>query len=802
MSKEIKKIAVVGSGVMGAAIAAHVANAGFPVLLLDIVPDGAEDRNILAKGAIAKLLKTKPAPFTHKSKSKLVTPGNLEDDLHLLGEVDWVIEAIIENLEIKRKLYRKINGYRKEGCVVSSNTSTIPLHDLIEGMPNEFRRDFMITHFFNPPRYMKLLELVGGEETRQKWLDKIRTFCDVNLGKGVVDCKDSPGFIANRIGCFWMTAGLNEAVSQGVSVEVADAVMGRPVGIPKTGVFGLMDLIGIDLLPLIAKEMKSTLPAKDMFCKIYDMPKTVQKMIDDGYTGRKGKGGFYRLNDAGGKKVKESVNLKNGEYSKSSKPKLDSVNAAKGGLRKLVTHEDEGGKYAWEVLAQTLSYSASLVPEISDSIADVDEAMRLGYNWKYGPFELIDRLGEGKDTGAAWFANRLKEDGKKVPKILKEIGDKTFYRNENDTPEYLDIKTMEYVPIKPQEGAYMLADFKRGKKPIKKNGSSALWDIGDGVVCLEFTSKMNSLDPTILEMMVDAVEIVKKDYKALVIANDGDNFSVGANIGILLFAANIAGWKMIDGIIKQGQEAVMALKYAPFPVVGAPTGMALGGGCETLLHCDAIQAHVETYTGLVEVGVGLVPGWGGCKEMLYRHLEASRKNQSKIQKLGGMFSFIPQLKAMSLMPAVGKVFEFISTAKVAESAEHAKRMLIFPPGKTGITMNRKRLLADAKARALEMAKDYTPPEPFTITLPGKTGRAAMNMAVNSFVKSGKATKHDEVVSKALARVLSGGKTDVTKELTEQDILDLEKEIFMELVRHPDSMARIEHMLETGKPLRN
>lgn len=802
MAKDIKKVAVIGSGVMGSAIAAHIANAGYPVLLLDIVPKDGGDRNALAKGAIERLKKTKPAPFTHKSKVKLVTPGNLEDDLALLREVDWIIEAIIEDAQIKKNLYRKINGYRHEGCIVSSNTSTIPLHELIEGMPNEFRRDFLITHFFNPPRYMRLLELVTGPETRERWGERIRNFCDVHLGKGVVNCKDTPGFIANRIGCFWMTVGLDAAIKQGVSVEVADAVMGKPVGIPKTGVFGLMDLIGIDLLPLIAKEMMSTLPKEDRFCKMYKLPDTVDKMIKDGYTGRKGKGGFYRLNEDGGKKTKESVDLKTGKYSTSEKPKLDSVNAAREGLRKLLTHQDAGGRYALEVMAETLGYTASLVPEISDSIADVDEAMRLGYNWKYGPFELIDRMGEDGESGPKWFAAKLQEMGKEVPQVLTDIGDGNFYKIEEGARKYFDVANKAYVEIKVPEDAWTLNDIKLKSKPITKNHSAALWDVGDGVVCLEFISKMNSLDPLVLEMIIKSVEIVKKDYRAMIIANDGDNFSVGANIGVLLFAANLAAWKMIDGIIKQGQDAVMALKYAPFPVVGAPSGMALGGGCEILLHCDAIQAHIETYTGLVEVGVGLVPGWGGCKEMLLRQLDVRKKDQAALAKAGRMFSFLSPVKTANAMPAVAKAFEYISMAKVSTSAEEAVEMQILAPDRFGISMNRSRVMADAKKLALSLAEGYQPPEKMVCSLPGKTAQAALNMAVNNFVKSGKATKHDEVVSKSVGKVLSGGKTDITKEMTEQEILDLEREVFMELVKHPDSIARIEHMLETGKPLRN
>ncbi|NDF12643.1 MAG: 3-hydroxyacyl-CoA dehydrogenase/enoyl-CoA hydratase family protein [Proteobacteria bacterium] len=795
MAKSIQKVAVIGSGVMGAAIAAHVANAGFPVLLLDIVPKDASDRNALAKRALEKLAKANPAPFTSPKKMALVTPGNLEDDIAKIKEVDWVIEAVIEKLEIKKDVYRKINIHRKEGAIVSSNTSTIPLANLVEGMPADFQRNFVITHFFNPPRYMRLLELVTSAQTNSDTQKCIRHFCDVHLGKGVVDCKDTPGFIANRIGCFWLEIGLLEAMRLNVTVEEADAVMGKPMGIPKTGVFGLMDMIGIDLLPLIAKEMSDHLPKDDRFREIYKEPPLITRMIKEGMTGRKGSGGFYRLKEDGGKKSKEVMDLATGEYRPEKKVKAEE----KKELRATLTAANPVGSFAWGVMSETLSYAASLVPEIADDIKSVDEAMKLGYNWKYGPFELIDRMGTKESSGPKWFAEKLKLEGRKVPPILEKVGDGTFYK-EAEYKQYFDLSG-SYKDIKPVDGAWMLADYKRGKKPIKKNGSAALWDMGDGVACFEFTAKMNSLDPDVLTLLTESVEIVKKDYKALVIGNDGDDFSVGANIGVLLYVANLAAWKVIDGIIKQGQDAVMALKYAPFPVVGAPAGRVFGGGCEILLHCDAIAAHVETYCGLVEVGVGLVPGWGGCKEMLFRQIRARYNEERAIAKMGRMFSFISPVKTMNTMPPILKAFEYISTAKVSRSAEEMKSMLILP-AKHKIVMNRKRVLSEAKAMALELAKGYKAPEPQTINLPGKTARAAMYMGVESFVKSGKATKHDEVVSKAVAQVLSGGDTSIHKPMTEQQVLDLEREVFVKMVKNPDSLARIEHMLETGKPLRN
>ncbi|MGD9163500.1 MAG: 3-hydroxyacyl-CoA dehydrogenase/enoyl-CoA hydratase family protein [Chromatiales bacterium] len=773
---EINKVGVIGAGVMGAGIAAHMANAGVPVVLLDIVPEGATNRSVIAETAVKKLLKAQPAAFMHKRNAKLVTTGNIEDHMQALADCDWIIEAVIERLDIKQDLYRKIDAVRKSGSLVSSNTSTIPLDQLTAGMPEGFAEDFLITHFFNPPRYMRLLEIVKGERSREDGVADLQAFCDRRLGKGIVDCKDTPGFIANRIGIYWIQTAVLEAFKMGVSVETADAVIGKPVGIPKTGVFGLSDLVGLDLMPHLMQSLKATLPKDDPFFEVAEIPTLLQRMIADGYTGRKGKGGFYRINREGGAKVKESIDLQTGEYRVSEKPALESVVAAKQGLRAMLGHPDEGGRYAWQVLSKVLSYAASLVPQINDHLYAVDEAMRLGYAWKYGPFELIDRI------GGAWFAKRLRAENMPVPPLLEALGDRSFYRIEQGVLQYFTSEG-DYRDVPRPEGVMLLADVKRRSAPLVKNASAALWDIGDGVVCLEFTSKMNSMDPQIMGMIRKAIELVPaQGYKALVIYNEGTNFSAGANLGLLLFAANLAMWPEAEAMVKEGQDTYMALKYAPFPVVGAPSGMALGGGCEILLHCDALQAHAETYVGLVEVGVGVIPGWGGCKELLTRWTVNKRRP-------GGP------------MPPVVKSFETISVATVAKSAVEAGDYLFLREG-DGITMNRDRLLADAKAKALSMVEGYSPPQPVEINLPGATARVAMQMAVEGFVKLGKVTPHDLVVAGALSEVLSGGDTDVTEPLTEADLLALELKHFMRLARHPDTLARMEHMLETGKPLRN
>lgn len=772
----INKVCVIGAGVMGAGIAAHVANAGHDVLLLDIVPEGTDNRNVIAEGAVQKLIKSNPAALTHKRNAKRITAGNIEDHLEQVADCDWIVEAVIERLDIKQDLYRKLQAVRKSGSIVSSNTSTIPLATLVEGMDDAFAQDFCITHFFNPPRYMRLLEVVKGEKTSQSAIDAVNEFADLKLGKSVVACKDRPGFIANRLGVFWIYSAVLEAMDQGLSIEEADSIIGRPVGIPKTGVFGLMDLVGLDLMPHVIGSMVSLLPADDPFVKAKrDLP-LLDKMIADGYTGRKGKGGFYRINKEGGKKVKEGIDLATGEYRPTVKSGLSSARLKIKDIRKLVEHKDKGGKYAWRVLAQTLAYAAALVPEASDDLAAIDEAMRLGYNWKFGPFELMDKL------GTDWFAEKLAADGFDVPEILKTANGRPFYRIEEGQIQYLTTEG-EYTDLKRPDGVLMLSDVKLTSEPILKNSSAALWDIGDGVVCFEFTSKMNALDPEIMGLINKSIRLVKKKYKAMVIYNEGTNFSVGANLGLAIFAANIAAWGEIENLVETGQDTYMALKYAPFPVVSAPSGMALGGGCEILLHSDAVQAHVETYTGLVEVGVGLIPGWGGCKEMLHRWSKNPKHPRGP-------------------MPATGKAFELISTANVAKSAEEAKANLIMRPD-DGITMNRYRLLADAKAKALSLAEGYEAPEAPTFRLPGASARAALEMAVDGFVRTGKATKHDRVVSLAVGDVLTGGEEgDPTVEMSEQDVLDLEREVFMTLVRHPDTLDRIEHMLLTSKPLRN
>lgn len=780
----IKKAAVIGAGVMGAGIAAHLANAGYEVELLDRVdPKNPDNRSAISAGAIEKMLKTNPAPFMHKKNARKIRPGNTEDDIGRLKECDIIIEAVFEDPKVKSDIFKKIDANRKPGSIVASNTSTIPLHDLIADQSDAFKKDFVITHFFNPPRYMPLLELITSEHNSPEMVKEVATFMDEKLGKGVVHCKDTPGFIANRIGTFWIQCSINEAFDRNLTVEEADAIVGRPMGIPKTGIFGLVDLVGLDLMPHISKSLTSSLPADDGYVKINRTFPVIEQMIKDGFTGRKGKGGFYSRNE---KKEDFAVDLHTGERHPKKKAHMKAAdNAKKGGLKGLVETHDKGGDYAWAVLKQTLCYAAEHAHDIAADINSVDQAMKLGYNWKWGPFEMIDKM------GVDYFIKRLEAEGDKVPELLKKAAGKSFYKVENNKPQQMNADGT-YSEITRPEGVLLLSDIKRDKKNlVAKNMSASVWDIGDGVLCLEFHSKMNSLDLFTMSMINKACDIIEggkkkgrdgQPFKALVIHNEADDFSVGANIGVALYAAKAKQYWIVDKMIKKGQDTYKRLKYAKFPVVSAPAGKALGGGCEILLHSHAVQAHAETYPGLVEVGVGLLPAWGGSTELL------TRAKQNKKLPNGPM-------------PAVASVFETISTAKVGLSAFEAKDLLILRET-DGVTFNKSRLLADAKKKAIEMTKDFKPEVPFDMQLPGPSGAAAISMAVDGFYLKGQATPYDVVVSDKVAKVLTGGDKAGPGVIITQDYLRaLERENFMALVRDPRTVARIETILKTGKPLR-
>ncbi len=781
----IKKAVVIGAGVMGAGIAAQLANAGIEVEMLDIVPRNLEeggDRDAIAKGALAKMMKQKPAPFMHKRNAKLVRPGNTEDHMDRLKDADLIIEAVIENPKIKSNLFKRIDEHRKPGSIVGSNTSTIPLETLKDGQSDALKKDLVITHFFNPPRYMPLLELVSSKDNDPKTVDRLAEFMDKEMGKTVIRCNDTPGFIANRVGTYWLTVAMGEALKAGLTPEEADAIAGKPMGVPKSGIFGLVDMVGLDLVPYIGKSLYENVPANDDFKNVHKEIPLVPKMIEEGYTGRKGKGGFYRMNKEGGKKQLEVIDLYADDitYSPIKEPKMKSgKRAKKGGLNGLIKGKDAESQYAWEVLKKTLTYAAEMVPQIHDDIMAIDEGMKLGYNWKRGPFEMIDKIGVDN------FIKRLEKDGVEIPEALNAARGKSFYKTIDGTLNRLSVADGEYKPVERAEGVLLLSDVKRGAKPVTKNRSANVWDIGDGVLCLEFTSPANSLDPWTMKAInkaCDLVESNKNGYKALVIHNEGQNFSVGANIQLAEWVAQGKQYWLIKKMVKNGQDTYKRLKYANFPVISAPHNAAMGGGCEILLHSDAVQAHAETYMGLVELGVGLIPGWGGCTEMLRRNFENKRRP-------GGP------------MPPLTATFETIAMAKVSTSAEEARSMLMLNKD-SDISMNKSRLLADAKAKALKMVDDgYTPPKPATFRLPGAPGRAAAQLAVNGMFDQGLLSSYAVVMADQLGEILSGGhKADASVEVKEDDIRALELEAFMRLVHDQRSRQRIQHMLKTNKPL--
>ena len=779
MPKPIKKVAVIGSGVMGAGIAAHCANAGCEVLLLDIVPDGSSDRNAISENAVNKMQKSNPEMLMLKDNSKLISSGNIEDHLYKLETYDWVIEVIIENLEIKRKLYKDIAENIGDETILSSNTSTIPRSELISDMSPSLSSRFLITHFFNPPRYLPLLEVVSGPEVDKEILNRFCTFADLDLGKRVTMCNDSPGFIGNRLGIYFIQRAYKATIDHGLSVEQADAMLGRPIGLPKTAVFSLMDLVGIDLIPHVTGSLISHLQKTDPFHEIAGAGKeTVASMIEEGYTGRKGKGGFYRLNKEGGKKVKEARNLISGEYNTAERRAgYPSAKMGKRGLSAIMDCDDKGSDFVTDVLLDTLSYAAYIVPEVSDDIYAIDGAMKVGYNWKNGPFEMMDSI------GIKSMVQRLQESNRNVPPFLSLALEKGSFYNIEDREITRLTPDGEMVIVDRSEEILTVADLRRRGKPLKRNSSASIWDMGDDVLLVEYHTKMNAMDPMNMEMLLNAVDMAEnEDWKGVVIGNDAPNFCAGANLGLALFAANLAAWKELDDFIGLGQDTYQTLKYSEVPIVAASSGLCLGGGAEVLMHCDAVQAHSESYVGLVEVGVGIIPAWGGCKEYLGRLKE---------------FGLVPN----GPMGAVMKAFEVIGTAQVAKSAEQARTMGFLSPNDR-VTMNRDRLLADAKKLLIEISNDYIPPEPRTYSLPGISGKVALQLAVNDLALSGKVTPHDVIVTNALADILSGGDTDITDLLNEDDILAMEKETIVRLAKNTDTLDRMQHMLETGKPLRN
>ena len=772
-----QNITVIGSGLMGSAIAAHFSNIGCNVTVLDIVDKNQKNKNYVADQAIKKLLKIKPSPLTLNSNIKLIKSGNLEDDLEKINNSEWVIEAVVENINIKRELYKKIDNIMKNELIISSNTSTIPIKLLTEGLSDKFKSNFLITHFFNPPRYLKLLEIVRSNELDEEILNKIRIFCDTNLGKSVIETKDTPGFIGNRIGIFWIERAAVEAINYKLTVEETDAIIMNVFKAPKTGVFGLIDVVGLDLLPSVVSSLLNNLPKHDYYHTVHQIPAIFNFMLENKMIGRKGEGGFYKLINKNNKKIKYSLNLITREYSISIKTKIENLKVIKKDLKSYLTLQDNFSKFALHILSDVLYYVLEIAEKISLDIISIDEAMKKGFGWSLGPFEIIDQL------GPSFLKEHFLNTNKNIPTLLDDIGGKKFYKIESNNIKYFDFITKEYNILKRSEGVLLLSDIKKTNKPITKISTASLWDIGDQVTVFEIHSKSNTIDMATMEFLNQAIDIVDSSYKSMIIYNEGEFFSAGANLGEALFLGNIGLESEVNKkILKKGQEVYSKLKYSNFPVISAPFNLALGGGCEILLHSNHVQAHLESYIGLTEAALGILPAWGGCKELLARF-----ENDSKM----------PQ----GPMPPVIKTFELIGMAKVSSSAHEAQK-LGFLKYSDGITINRNRLLYDAKIKAIEMANNFVAPEKHNYRLPGQTSILALKLAINNMRSNGQISDHDKYIGEKIAFVLSGGNTDTTKELTEENILNLEKNAIYELMQNDLTLERLEHILETGKYLRN
>jgi 3-hydroxyacyl-CoA dehydrogenase len=735
---------------------------------------------MIARDAIGRMKKSNPEVLMHPSNSQRIHPVNLEDDLPLLRDRDWVIEVVVERLDIKHTIYSNIEEYLAEDVILSSNTSTIPRSSLVKGMSPSLASKFLITHFFNPPRYLPLLEIVAGEEVQEDLFHRMSIFASERLGKRVTLCNDTPGFIGNRLGIYFVQRSIAATLDYGFTVEQADAMLGRPIGLPKTGVFALMDLVGIDIIPAVVQSMVDNLPPEDALHEIAGKGEDIiEKMISEGYTGRKGKGGFFRLNTEGGNRIKEARSLVDSTYATANRrAAFTSAKVGRQGLKRLMTYPDEGAAFVKEILLDTFAYAASLIPDVSEDIGAIDGAMRVGYNWKKGPFEMMDSI------GLEWLVEQMSSAGIEIPGFLALAAERgSFYGLDGGEITRLNFSG-ELIQILKGAEVTTVSDIKRRRgKPIRRNASASIWDANDGVLLVEFHSKMNALDPLIMEILLAAVDISEGDeWKGILIANDSANFCAGANLGLALFAANLGAWSTLEEFIALGQDTYQALKYAEVPVVSAASGMCLGGGCEILLHSDGVVAHSESYIGLVEAGVGIVPAWGGCKEML------ARLTDEKLVGLGPM-------------AAPMQAFENIGMAKVAKSAHQAKD-LGYLRQSDRITMNRDRVLSDAKSFLLELSQDYSPPSPNVYHLPGPSGLVALKMALNDLAIAGHATPHDLTVVGELAKVLTGGDCDHTDELSEDDILALERKAIASLARNKLTLDRMEHMLAKGKPLRN
>ena len=804
--KRIHKVAILGAGTMGARIAAHFANAGVPSLLLDIVPPDADGpaRNKFAAAGLDGARKSKPAAFFEASLSRLVTVGNFDDDLKRLAEVDWIIEAIVENLEIKRSLLKKVESIRKPGTIVTTNTSGLPVAKIAAGFSEDFRRSWFGTHFFNPPRYMRLLELIPTPEADRALIEAVTHFCDAQLGKGVVLAKDTPNFIGNRIGTFSVLNVIRLMQEMDLSIEEIDALTGQAVGWPRSATFRTIDLVGLDILGHVVSNMTQNVRDE----RELQIPAFFRHMLERKWLGDKTKGGFYKKVKGGEGKQDERMALdwKTLQYDPQEKPKFAALEMAKnvedtgarvrmllgldgGGPQKT----DKAGTFLWAALSDLWTYSANRIPEISDSVVEIDRAMHLGFNWELGPFELWDAAGVEATVA------RMKKDGHPVAANVEKLlgsGKKSWYADDPKTPsgrKYWDLATGNWQLVPVPAGVWSVEVAKKSNGVVKKNSGASLVDLGDGVGCIEFHSKMNALGADIISLILQTLKPGGPGdaFDAFVITNDAQNFSVGANVMLLLMSIQEEEWDDVDLAIRQFQGMTQAIKFSSKPVVIAPFGLTLGGGCEISLHAAARQPHAELYMGLVEVGVGLLPGGGGCKEMLLRAVDSA----ASIRPDGR--------ESVELLEAMKKAFETIATAKVSTSAEEA-RGLGFLSSSDRITMNRERVLSDAKARALELVRaGYEPPVMRTnIPAPGENILATLKLGVHLMRQSEYISDHELKLATKIAEVLCGGNITPGTPVSEQYLLDLEREAFKSLCGEKKTQERIQFTLKTGKTLRN
>jgi len=814
--KGIHKVAILGAGTMGARIAAHFANAGIPSYLLDIVPgdvppsSGSSARNKIAAAGLEGARKSKPAAFMDAALACYVTVGNFEDDLKKLAEVDWIIEAVVENLEIKRALLKKVDAVRRPGTIITTNTSGLPVGKIAEGFSDDFRRSWFGTHFFNPPRYMRLLELIPTPEADCSLIDAVSHFCDMRLGKGVVMAKDTPNFIGNRIGTFSVLNVMRLMQEMDLTIEEVDMLTGQAVGWPKSATFRTLDLVGLDILGHVVGNM--TANVHDERSDLH-LPDFIKQMLERKWLGDKTKGGFYKRVKLHDGKEDEHLALdwKTLEYHPRHKPKFPALDMAKNiedtgarlrmllGLDGGAAKGDKAGQFLWSALSDLWTYSANRVPEISDSIVGIDRAMRLGFNWELGPFELWDA------AGVEATVVRMKKQGKAVAGNVEKLlgaGHKSWYADDPKTAsgrKYWCLETGNWQPVEVPEGVWSVTVAKKANGVVKKNSGASLVDLGDGVGCIEFHSKMNALGADIISLISQTLKPggPGDNFEAFVITNDAANFSAGANLMLLLMSVQEDEWDEIDLAIRQFQGMTQAIKFSTKPVVSAPFGLCLGGGTEISLHAAARQPHAELYTGLVEVGVGLLPGGGGCKEMLLRAVDGPAAAR------GGKVSGEVLVGSIEMLEAMKRTFETIATAKVATSA-HEARGLGFLNGTDRITMNRERVLTDAKNRALELARaGYEPPVPRTdIPAPGESLLATLKMGVHLMRQGDFITDYEVKLASKIAEVLCGGNITPGTAVSEQYILDLEREAFKSLCGERKTQERIQYTLKTGKTLRN